>query len=308
MHIELVFNELSANEIQSYNDLNSFYNQISDLVSLINLPKLPTITFNDDFANNTYNGLKIYEHLNSTNLSYDIRIFLLSMIQNAPFSQVDVHDGSLQVTFGDKATQGFQYAFVNNVASISVTPEVWNCYQYDVNKHELTTAGQLVSTVESVNHLGPISEHTGTWLDTLLPATDFSNWAEFSTRVPSLYSQVEISQEALNSIKGFPIAQLRKLKEIMDVFEYFCLEKWNDPASFQFRKLKQLNVNVRPESVATMTKYGRQRNFVNEIGEREQYTLHFDIWDDWRGYIKQIPEKKIFIGNIVTHLSTSTES
>ena len=72
-----------------------------------------------------------------------------------------------------------------------------------------------------------------------------------------------------------------------------------------WNQIKDLGLNVRPESERTLRKYGNQRRFKNEYNKNEIFSYHFDMPRDSRAYLKEvIEEKKIFIANIVSHLDT----
>ncbi len=74
-----------------------------------------------------------------------------------------------------------------------------------------------------------------------------------------------------------------------------------------WNQIKDLGLNVRPESEKTLRKYGYQRKFKNENDRNEQFSYHFDMPNASRAYLKAIThDKKIFIANIVPHLDNVT--
>ncbi|GAA6167303.1 hypothetical protein [Sessilibacter corallicola] len=56
-----------------------------------------------------------------------------------------------------------------------------------------------------------------------------------------------------------------------------------------------------------MSKYGHERLFLNENGENEEFSLHFDSTGSRRVCFKELPEKKaFFIARIGPHLTIQT--
>ncbi|HCG6971632.1 TPA: hypothetical protein NJ334_002730 [Vibrio parahaemolyticus] len=301
--MNFAFNELSEVSIKSCADLDSFYKQIRELEKLADLDDFPSIVFTDDFASKKYNGLgTAYDLLKTSTLEKEELDHFKSIIVNAPFSS-SIQSTGEQYTFNSIDTKGMQYSIINKIRSISIPGVAWSQYSYTVNKTSICpTTEKFVTTPINIEHLGDLTNTQGTWLQQYLPATTFTNAQTFLANIPQKYPNVILSDHAKNGLTGFNQGKLNQLERAMSIFQTYCENHWK--STFKRQTITKLGVAVKDESDKTMEKYGNQRNFVNENGQKEIIQLHFNISEDFRGNIKPIDNKKIYIAYLGPHLST----
>lgn len=301
--MDFAFNELSEINIRSAEDLDSFYNQILELIKMTNLQNFPSVIFTDDFASKNFNGLgTAYTLIRDSKLQKDEYEHFLSIIVNAPFSYVfqEVND---QFFYDSLEVKGLQYSCIHNVRSISIPGPNWSEYEYLVDKTSINAfTADLTSRQISVEHLGDLSYYGGTWLEAYLPVLSFNNAKTFLENIPQKYPNVILSDNAKSGLAGFNQGKLNQLERSMRIFQDYCNDKWEGP--FKRQVLTKLGVAVKDESEQTMSKYGEQRVFLNEVGMKEIIPLHFNISDDFRGNIKPTENNEIFIAYLGPHLST----
>ncbi|NHI00681.1 hypothetical protein [Oceanimonas sp. MB9] len=301
--MDFAFNELSESNIRSPDDLDAFYNQLVKLMRIANLKEFPSVVFTDDFSSKDFNGLgNAYKLMSSSKLERDEYEHFLSIIVNAPFSSsIEIIDD--QYLYDSSEVKGFQYSCINSIRSVSIPGSNWDKYNYLVDKLSLDdTSDELITSQINIEHLGSLSNTAGTWLQKYLPRSEFSNAQEFLEIFPSKYPNVLISDEARNSLRGFNMGKLNQLDRAMGIFQIYCDNYWKN--SFRRHVITKLGVHIKDESEQTMNRYGDQRLFLNENGEKEIIPLHFNISEDFRGYIKPAEENKIFLAYLGPHLST----
>ncbi|MCI5222562.1 MAG: hypothetical protein D3924_07815 [Candidatus Electrothrix sp. AR4] len=99
---------------------------------------------------------------------------------------------------------------------------------------------------------------------------------------------------------------IEKFEISVQKLDKYCSDFWKRE-NVMWNQMKDLGLNVRPESEQTMNKYGNQRIFKNENSRNEKFSYHFNMPNAHRAYLKAITDdKKIFIANIVPHLDTVT--
>ncbi|MFW9735056.1 hypothetical protein V3H21_02000 [Vibrio parahaemolyticus] len=301
--MHFAFNELSDTSISSCTDLDNFYEQIRKLEKVAKLNEFPSIVFTDDFASKNYNGLgTAYDLLKDSSLGKEELDHFKSIIVNAPFSSSIQSDGD-QYTFNSVDTKGMQYSVINRVRIISIPGTAWAQYSYTVDKTSICpTSANFITTPVSIEHLGDLNNTQGTWLQQYLPVTTFTNARTFLANIPQKYPKVILSEKAKTGLAGFNQGKLSQLERAMSIFQKYCDEKWKD--TFKRQAITRLGVAIKDESSKTMEKYGNQRNFLNENGQKEIIQLHFNISEDFRGNIKPTDDKKIYIAYLGPHLST----
>ncbi|HHP0465038.1 TPA: hypothetical protein ACRZZI_002640 [Vibrio harveyi] len=301
--MDFAFNELSEGCIRSCADLDSFYKQVKELEKLAKLDRFPSIVFTDDFASKQYNGLgTAYDLLKSSALEKEELDHFKSIIVNAPFSSSIQSNGD-QYTFNSFDTKGMQYSVINKIRSISIPGTAWAQYSYTIDKTSICpTSENFITTPVNIEHLGDLNNTQGTWLQQYLPVTTFTNARTFLANIPQKYPNVILSEKAQTGLAGFNQGKLSQLERAMSIFQKYCDEKWKD--TFKRQTITRLGVAIKDESDQTMQRYGNQRNFVNENGQKEIIQLHFNISEDFRGNIKPTDDKKIYIAYLGPHLST----
>lgn len=299
--MEVAFNELSVNKLTSISSVEFFYEQIEKLIILLELEDPISITFTDDFSYQNFNGLgTIHEIINRCSFNTEQKTHLLSLIMNAPFSNLSEDEEFKYKNFNIK---GFHYAAINSCVCISIPDLEWSDFQYSIdNIRYCQQTSNIITTSIDINHIGDLNNISGTWLEKLIPISSFVNASEFIENIPEKYPSVILSQSSIEAISGFNLGKLNQLERIMGIFNGYCLNNWN--GNFNKGTITRLGVAIKDESDRTMERYGNQRNFTNEINEKEKMRLHFNISEDYRGYVKPIGDKKLFIAYLGPHLST----
>ena len=303
--MQLPFNELSLSELRRSDEIVSFYTQLEDLVKILDLKTLPNIIFKSNFTSIDVNGLgTIYEIVKASGLNDEQESALFSIIQNTPY----IDEGeciSYEIHYNNQETSGFLYSHFHNKIAISIPHNNWSNFEIVVNQQLLCNeTGEILNNDVTVRHIGDLSLFNNTWFESLIPVVSYNNVSEFIQFYQETYSKVILSTSSIDYLKNLNIGKLRRLQRSLDILEVYCNEKW------RFGTLKHSIINdiglvIRPESTSTMQQYGDQRVFRNESNENEQFSIHFDISDSERAYIKGISsEKTIFIPYIGTHLST----
>ncbi|CAK1803518.1 conserved hypothetical protein [Vibrio crassostreae] len=298
------FNEVSLSSLSHHSDIERFYIQIEEVVRLLELEKLPNIIFKSDFVSLNINEIgNIHEIINKSNLKEDQEIALLSIIQNTPYIDEEAIE-PYQITYNDVDAHGLSYAYRKDLASISIPCSNWCNFSVSANKISISDDDEIEEESIVIKHLGDLSAVQGSWLEPFIPETSYSNQEEFLEYIATQYPRVVISEDCKNSIKGLTATKIRKLDRSIDILNKYCISHWK-VGKLRYSAIAELGLHLRPESESTLQQFGEQRVFLNEDGDTEQFSLHFDISEGERAYIKGITEdKNIFISKICNHLST----
>ena len=251
------------------------------------------------------NGLgTIYEIVKSSDLLPEQEGTLFSIIQNTPFI-----DGEkclpYEISFDDVDAYGFLYSHFHNKFAISIPHDKWSEFNICVQQNTLCTeTGKIISSDTEVDHVGDLSQFKGTWFEELIPIVTYSNSAEFIEYFYATYSKVTLSATSISYLQNLSFGKLRRLQRSLDILEKYCSDNWKF-GNMNHSIINDLGLNARPESTSTMQQYGDQRVFKNEKEENETFSIHFDISEGERAYIKGVSdEKSIFVAYIGVHLST----
>lgn len=115
-------------------------------------------------------------------------------------------------------------------------------------------------------------------------------WQSKEVMFPSLLFTPALQQN-LRSLGATQFkAAAYKLRQLND-----SAERWDGRPKY--------NLDVRPESVSTMNKYGTLRQFRDGNGVTQTYELHVTVTDGFRAHFREIPEeRKIEVAYIGPHL------
>ncbi|MCU8004384.1 hypothetical protein [Shewanella sp. SM96] len=301
----LPFNELSLGELKRSDEIVAFYMQLEDLVRILDLTKLPNIIFKSNFISTNINGLgTIYDIVNDSELNVSQKSTMFSILQNTPY----IDDGECipyEIFYKDIGTYGFLYSHFHDAIAISIPHDTWSDFDVIVNQQELcNVTGDILSNDVAIKHIGDLNLLKGTWFEGLIPIVSYSNAEEFIQYYEDTYSKVKLSTSSIAYLKNLNIGKLRRLQRSLDILESYCNTKWLF-GSLKHSMINDMGLVIRPESKSTMELYGEQRLFKNEENISECFSIHFDISDGERAYIKGITNNRsIFIAYIGTHLST----
>ncbi|MGI2227745.1 hypothetical protein [Shewanella frigidimarina] len=303
--MQLPFNELSLDELERSEGIVLFYRQLEELVKILDLKSLPNIIFKSNFASININGLgTIYEIVKSSSLSCEQESALFSIIQNTPY----IDDGECifyEIHYNSKETYGFLYSHYHKKIAISIPHNNWSDFDITVNRQSLCCETEkILSDDTTIRHIGDLNLLKGTWFESLIPIASYNNVKEFVEYYTATYLKVILSTSSIDFLKNLNIGKLRRLQRSLDILEMYCNEKWKF-GGLKHSVINDIGLVIRPESSSTMQQYGEQRIFKNETGENEIFSIHFDISDSERAYIKGISHNKsIFVAYIGPHLST----
>ncbi|MDW1974401.1 hypothetical protein [Vibrio sp. Vb1980] len=298
------FNEISLDNLNHQNDIEHFYRQIEELICLLNLEKIPNIVFKSDFVSLNINGIgNIHDIIKKSDLKDDDERALLSIIQNTPYIDEEaIHP--YQITYSDIDAHGLTYAYSKDIASISIPGADWDRFFINAKKISITDNAELKEEFITIKHLGNLKEIQGSWLEELIPIASYSNQEEFLEYIETQYLKIIISKDCIDSIKGLTLPKVRKLDRSLEILNNYCTSNWK-VGKLRYSSISELGLHVRPESDSTLQQYSEQRTFKNEDGDKEVFSLHFDISEGERAYIKGVvTDKSIFIPYIGKHLST----
>ncbi|EQC1055765.1 hypothetical protein ACY2HK_002481 [Providencia rettgeri] len=301
----LPFNEMSLADVKTPEDIVSFFCLIEELVKLLNLKKLPDIVFKSNILSSdiTANS-NLYDIINNSSLCIENKGILFSIIQNTPFiEEFDLTD--IQIKYNDTYAYGLAYAHLKDIPSISIPNHPWLEFLITAQKEYLTSQAHLEREIVNIKHIGDLNKcNKPSWFTQILPNSYYSNSDEFINFCNKNFLRVQISSDSLNSIKQLPLDKLIKMERSFQILNNYCEEYWKF-GNLRSTVICDLGLHLRPDSEITMNKYGEQRDFKNEINETERFTLHFDVSEGERSYIKGLTqEKKIFVAYVGAHLST----
>ncbi|MBU4682936.1 hypothetical protein KC222_13065 [Cedecea davisae] len=300
----LPFNEISLACIKTPNDIERFYSLISNLVKLLNLKKLPDVVFKSNVLTKDIIGCgNLFETIKESELNFEDKAVLYSIIQNTPFiEEVDLSEIQIQYNYID--SHGLTYAYVKDAPSISIPVHPWLDFMVDAEKQFINADGNIDSEIVSIKHVGDLNNPNNSWLSALLPDEYYSNSAEFITFCEERFERINISSSSLESISILTLEKIKKLERSFTILNEYCLTHWKF-GSLRSSSITDMGLHVRPDSEITMQMYGEQRFFRNENNTAEQFTLHFDVSEGERAYIKGLTDDKtIFVAYVGPHLST----
>lgn len=303
--MELSFNELSLNDLLVTKQVEHFYYQLEEIVKLLNLDELPNVVFKSNFTSTNINGLgNIYEIVKSLGFTKEQEGALFGIIQNTPF----IDEGQLppcDVLFNQTQAYGLRYSLVHGKAAISIPHTNWSKFTINVVEQNICLqTQQIINRNAQVKHIGNLKAYQGTWLEALIPVSGFSDLKDFIAFCHKEYTKITLSDISLEYLKNLNLGRLLKLKRSFDILEKYCIDYWKF-GSIKHSVINDLGLNARPESSTTMQMFGEQRNFKNEVGEVETFTIHFDVSESERAYLKGVNEDcSIYIAYIGNHLST----
>jgi len=300
----LPFNEISLSDLEKADGIVRFFCLIEDLVRLLNLKKLPDIVFGSNILSSKIDeNINLYELIGNSELSPENKTILFSIIQNTPFiEEMEVSD--FQVKYNDIDAYGLTYAHLNDIPSISIPQHPWLDFIITAQKEYLNSSADLMCDAVHIKHIGDLNNSHDSWLSELLPTVYYTNSNEFLDFCDIRFSRIQISDESIKSIEALPLDKIIKMERSFKILNDYCENYWKF-GSLRSSAICELGLHLRPESDTTMQMYGEQRNFKNENGITEQCTLHFDVSEGERSYIKGLTqEKKIFIAYVGPHLST----
>ena len=246
----------------------------------------------------------IYEIVKASNLNCEQESALFSIIQNTPYIDAGEYI-SYEIYYKSKEACGFLYSHFYDEIAISIPHSTWSDFDITVNRQVVCSdTGEILSDDTTIKHIGDLSLLKDTWFESLIPIVSYNNANEFVQYYEDTYSKVKLSTSSISYLKNLNVGKLRRLQRSLDILEMYCNEKWKFGA-LKHSIINDIGLVIRPESRSTMQQYGDQRMFRNERDENELFSIHFDISDSERAYVKGISsDKSIFIAYIGTHLST----
>lgn len=300
----LPFNEISLSDLDTKDDIVRFFGQIEDLVKLLNLKKLPDIVFGSTVLSNKIDdNSNLYDLITNCELSHENKTILFSIIQNTPFIE-EMELSDFQIKYNDIDAYGLTYAHLNDIPSISIPQHPWFEFIIAAQKEYLNTNADLVLDTVQIKHIGDLKNSHGSWFADLLPDVYYTNSNEFLDFCDSRFARIQLSNESVKAIKALPLEKIIKMERSFQILNDYCENYWKF-GSLRSSAICELGLHLRPESDTTMQMFGEQRNFKNEEGITEQFTLHFDVSEGERSYLKGLTQaKEIFIAYVGPHLST----
>lgn len=298
------FNELSLQQANQFHVSALFYNWL-ELKRVLLLKNLPNILFSfSQLENTNVAGIKLRDMIENSALDENEKGILYNEINSSPFLSYEP-DGV--VSFSGRISSGLTSSHYNDIPTISLLSEnEWESFILKSNLECLDGDGSILSTEVQIRNIANLDDLKNSWIDSLKP-----DWL----------SSIDIFHETLNNFKRVIISEsvinylsLNKSDALWGRFYniVFCLDSyacdfWNRDRVMWSKLNEKFNLNIRSESDSTLSKYGAQRRFHNEIKKREIFSYHFDMSKSLRGYLKEVPaEKRFFIAEITIHLDIVT--
>jgi hypothetical protein len=239
-----------------------------------------------------------------TSLGEIERNVIFNEIHSSPFID-ETHEYSLY--WEEKCALGLAESYYTNIPSVSIDSEKpWDSYLIELQKETLSADGDLLYSSHEIKNIGLLKNLENTWFESLIPNVPVTLRA-FTEYLTNTYENVSLAPDVLNYLRLNPTTSVfNKIERAISALDGYAVKYWKRDAVMWSAFNKEYSVKVRPETDKTLSKHGDCRHFVNEEGNKELYSLHFDMPNAHRGYLKEIKAtKKIFISTIVPHLPTA---
>jgi len=301
---ELAFNELSFEKCTTKN-FSGFFTKWMTVKGLLRMDDYPRIRFTIQQINQknemgcTFNDII----QNSTLDEIEIKV-LFSHINDMPYID-DTYPDKLLYQGNDGF--GLTDSYYSNIPCISIPTNVsWDSFIITADELDISEDGLILSKPVEVLNIGNLDNYQGTWFEELIPLR-YSNINEFIEYIVSAYMNVVISNATIDFLRMNQSQTIMgKFESSVEKLNKYCSQYWKRE-NVMWNQIKDLGLNVRPESTQTLQKFGHERRFKNENNSNEQFSYHFDMPNANRAYVKPLTEdKKFFIANIVSHLNTIT--
>lgn len=298
------FNELSLLKANNSHVADFFYNWVK-LKNALLLKSLPNILFSfSELENTNLAGVKLRDMIESAGLDQNQKAVLYNEINSSPFTACELTG---IVSFSGNASVGLTTSHYNGIPTISLLSDAdWNFFVLESNLECLDSAGNIVNSKVEIKNIANVDDLEGTWLESLKP-----NWLssyDIFCKTLNSFDKVLLSERVFAFLKKNNSETLWvKFYNIVYCLHSYACSFWNREKVMWSKLNEKFNLNIRPESEVTLSKYGMQRSFHNELGKSEIFTYHFDMSKSLRGYLKEVPDRKIFfIGEITQHLDIVT--
>ena len=310
MKVTYTFNELSLSEMSNPDSINNYFHRVISYMKITKGERFPSVAYHSCVLTQLcLNGKTLVQNINDSNLGRDNIGLLLSSIQEVPFLedlQSIAYPNELYHSKRLSLAGGYAHSLNGALFSIPGHSE-WDKFEVKMDHRDLDTSGLVLDVPVMVNNLGDLSlNFTGTWLEKLIPNVLIESPQQLLELIDRNCCNVILSQISIDYIKrlGGTLGILNKIYDSCTKMQEYCVHVWKF-GELRKAHLRDLGLIIKDESDPTMDKYGYERDFTNQDGNKERFRLHFNIDDGDRAYISGIStSKKIYIAYMGRHLRT----
>lgn len=202
--------------------------------------------------------------------------------------------------YGCQIAEGLGVAYLLNFLAISLlSDECWNRTSLQIKSSYLTEVGDIEEEIIQINHASQLShiEDHSEWIVKRL-RQDIKDGIDLWKRRNELFPSLIFCESLLDRIQNLNYVEFQPIIRRLFELENYCKEM---SGGFEPDKL----YNARPETNATLNKYGDERTFICPDGIKRVFSWHVSALDAWRIYFEPLPDnKKMVIGYIGRHLKT----
>lgn len=300
----LAFNELSLSDASQIHIADFFYNWIK-IKEIFLLKSFPKILFTFSQLENTNKiGVKLRDMIENSGLNEHNKSILYNEINSSPFI-IDEQIGV--VSYLGKESSGLTFSHYHKIPTISLLSEVdWQSFILKSNHEYLDDIGEILNVDVNIKNIANLEGMKDTWIEEFKP--DWLSSIEIFKATLSSFDKVVVSDNVIEYLKLNKVESLwSRFYNIVSSFNSYSHDFWKRENVMWSKLNEKFNLNVRPESDITLSKYGSQRNFNNENGCKEIFSYHFDMSKSLRGYVKEMPlSKSFYIAEITHHLDIAT--
>lgn len=315
--MRLIFNSLS---LKGLNNIDSVVISIDNLFKIKSRLKndisIELLFHSNITLTNLDNGSNFINFLetNETGENSEYINFLRNKIFNVPYIDEIEENFSYEISFNNSIVPEFRlpYAFEDCYLKSFFSHTKWEEFDLDCKRTFLDEiSAEIISVDTRIKNIGNIAAvQENSWIKELLSddqEIDLASFLESMDKYKFLLFSNDLKQ-SINSY-GEDKTLIKALDKNFKIMENYCQNHWKF-GKLRIIALKELGLNsIKPESEPTLLKYGNQRLFNdhNGIRQTEPFSIHFNLPDFRRCYIKEINEnneKKILVGYVGEHLST----
>lgn len=304
--MDFVLNELSVNTLQTPSQVDDFYSQLERTIHILKLSHFPKIICDPNLlASKLESGTKLFELFQSSGLDREKVTTLYSSIQNAPFIE-GAQDLDFEIFHQNNKAVGFEHSHQTKIPTISFPATEWNSFLISADKTSICPkTEELLKSIISIEHLGNLDDYADSWFSLFVKEdVNYKTPEEFLLFASEAFPRVIFSDSSKEALRNLDTSKLTKLERSISILNTYCLNHWRF-GCLRKSAVQDLGLFLRDESDTTMQKYSQERRFQNEMNEAEIFSLHFDVSDGERAYLKPLNEtRSVFISYIGPHLRT----